>query len=601
MSVYVLSGANSDLTGGADFSKALVLTGATSTTISFSVATNTTETSYAWTPSGDPGTIGITGTYTVKVNITTGSNNGRLAISLSRVNSAGTAQSTSTATAEQTTSAGTLTFTLTSINLGTWASGDRLRVNYAFRNVSTMSTISLGVSTGSATTDTVDVPWTNAVTHDTSGALSGPGSTVAGTSSRLRAFATSGALSGPGSSIAGSAEQTIESGRWDISYWDAARWMGVQHGTSGALVGPGSSAAGTANRFRAFATSGALSGAGANITGTATKIPNHITSGALSGAGATVSGSAARTREHATTGVLSGAGSSVVGTAFHSALHATSGALTGAGSTVAGTANRTRVHATAGVLSGAGSAVTGDANRTRVHNTAGALSPVGSSVVGSAERNHYFDATGALVGPGSAVSGDALRYTQHDTTGDLIGPGSAVDGYAENINDINHFSSGALVGPGSAVTGEAVRTPGNVQPVVTADVGPGDEKQRKKAQKKRDEAFERERQEQERLRQQIKQAVEPVVEQAKPVVVSEGTKSIQVLSVDGSRLGIPVPPAFDPAEVAKIVAEVLEDARVQAEHVKRRQDAQRALEAAKAHVAQIIKRKRDDELLMLMD
>lgn len=295
----------------------------------------------------------------------------------------------------------------------------------------------------------------------------------------------SGSLVGPGSAVAGSAEQTIESGRWDISYWDAARWAGTQHETSGALIGAGSS-----------------------IVGAATKIPNHITTGALIGAGSLVVGASYRTRQHSSSGALSG---------------------------------------------------------------------VGSSVVGAADRNHYFSTEGSLVGPGAVITGDA-----------------------QNINDINHACTGVLVGPGSEVVGEAERTPAAVNPVI-ADIGPGDEKQRKKAQKKRDEAFEREKAEREGLRQQIKQAVTPVVAKAEPVVVSEGTKSVQVLSLDGSRLGIAVPPAFDPAEVAKIVGEVLEAARIEAQMVQRRQDAERALQAARVAMARIIKRKREDELLLLID
>jgi len=146
-----------------------------------------------------------------------------------------------------------------------------------------------------------------------------------------------------------------------------------------------------------------------------------------------------------------------------------------------------------------------------------------------------------------------------------------------------------------AATGE-VQPPQPVNPVI-ADIGPGDEKQRKKAQKKRDAAFEREKAEREGLRQQIKQAVDPVVEKAAPVVVSQGTKSVQVLSLDGSRIGINVPPAFDAAEVARLVAEVLESARVEARMVQKRQEAERA----RVELARIIKRRRDDELLLLLD
>lgn len=147
-----------------------------------------------------------------------------------------------------------------------------------------------------------------------------------------------------------------------------------------------------------------------------------------------------------------------------------------------------------------------------------------------------------------------------------------------------------------AATGE-VHPPQPVPNPVIADIGPGDEKQRKKAQKKRDEAFAKEKAERDGLRQQIKQAVDPVVEKAAPVVVSQGTKSVQVLSLDGSRIGINVPPAFDAAEVARLVAEVLESARVEARMVQQRQEA----ELARAELARIIKRRRDDELLLLMD
>jgi hypothetical protein len=139
------------------------------------------------------------------------------------------------------------------------------------------------------------------------------------------------------------------------------------------------------------------------------------------------------------------------------------------------------------------------------------------------------------------------------------------------------------------------------QPVVIADIGPGDEKQRRKAQKKRDEAFEREKLETRKLRQEIERVINPVVAKAEPVVVSEAKSSVQVLSVDGSRIGIDVPAAFDVAEVARMVAEVLQEAKIEAMRVQRRQDAERALAIARVTVARIIKRRRDDELLLLLD
>ena len=151
-----------------------------------------------------------------------------------------------------------------------------------------------------------------------------------------------------------------------------------------------------------------------------------------------------------------------------------------------------------------------------------------------------------------------------------------------------------------AATGEVTPNP-TPPPVITADIGPGDEKQRKKAQKKRDEYFEREKAEQRKLREEIERVINPVVAKAQPVVVSEAKKSVQVLSVDGSRIGIDVPADFDVAEVARIVSEVLEEAKIEAMRVKHRQEAERALAIARVNLARIIKRKQDDDLLLLLD
>lgn len=142
-------------------------------------------------------------------------------------------------------------------------------------------------------------------------------------------------------------------------------------------------------------------------------------------------------------------------------------------------------------------------------------------------------------------------------------------------------------------------TPKPPVPRVVPDVG--DERQRKKAQKKRDEAFERYAQEQRKLREMLEQAIDPVKAKAEPVVVSQGKKKVEVLSTDGSKVSINVPALFDPEDVALAVAHMLEAANIAAQHVKRKQDEAQALAIARATVARIIKRKRDDELLLLLD
>ena len=177
MSLYYLSNTNSSLGGGNDFNKELLLSGATTGTITVALAASATEESYGYTTES-PTNFAIPGNFSVRVNVTTANAQGRLSISLSRVNSSGTVQSTSSATGEQTTSAGVQTHTLNSVDLGTWASGDQLRVNYIFRNNNNM-TQSLAISTG-GTDDYVDVPWTAGLID-----LEGSASVSAATSASL--------------------------------------------------------------------------------------------------------------------------------------------------------------------------------------------------------------------------------------------------------------------------------------------------------------------------------------------------------------------------------------------------------------------------------
>jgi len=155
---YYLSNTNSDLSGGADFSKKLLPSTETANTINFSVAKTSTETSYAWTEPGVPGTSGMTGDYTVEVYITVGNANMTVAANIHRVNSSGVVQSSATAASAVTATAGLKTFNWSSQSLGTWAAGDRLRVDYIF-TVSGHQAQSLTIQTGTTDTEVV-TPWT---------------------------------------------------------------------------------------------------------------------------------------------------------------------------------------------------------------------------------------------------------------------------------------------------------------------------------------------------------------------------------------------------------------------------------------------------------
>lgn len=88
---------------------------------------------------------------------------------------------------------------------------------------------------------------------------------------------------------------------------------GTTHTTTGALTGPGSTVAGTAVRLALHTTTGALVGPGTAISGTAARLALHTTTGALVGPGAAVSGTATRLALHTTTGILVGQGASISG------------------------------------------------------------------------------------------------------------------------------------------------------------------------------------------------------------------------------------------------------------------------------------------------
>lgn len=157
---YYLSSLTSDLSGGADFNRKLVAAVESTSSITVPVASASTEDSYAFTEPGVPGTAGATGDYSVIVKISANNATGpTLAIAWARVNSSGVQQAISSFTTSQavTTSTQTLTFSATAVNLGTWASGDRLQVVYRFGNSSGGSR-SFTVETGS-TSAAVSTPF----------------------------------------------------------------------------------------------------------------------------------------------------------------------------------------------------------------------------------------------------------------------------------------------------------------------------------------------------------------------------------------------------------------------------------------------------------
>ena len=149
--IYYLSSTNSDLTGGIDFNKHLTSNIGTASTISpasDAKSVNGQEISRAYTQILHPGSAGtVTGNYTVTIDVTVANSNIFVSVRIHRINSTGTTQTSSTATAEQQiSSTGQKTFTLSSVNLGTFTSTDRLRVDYTIRN-SAMGSQSITIAT----------------------------------------------------------------------------------------------------------------------------------------------------------------------------------------------------------------------------------------------------------------------------------------------------------------------------------------------------------------------------------------------------------------------------------------------------------------------
>lgn len=169
---YFLKGASETCPGtGADFDRVLNKVSEGAGSINFSVANGATEDSFGTTPSGDPGTDGVTGDFSTEINVTTGDNNIQASVAWRRVNSSCVTQATSAFTSEQQCSAGVKTFSAVGVSLGTWVAGDRLVVIYRFRSTKAHGgAASITIETGTTDTETV-APWSPAQTLSDVGAI----------------------------------------------------------------------------------------------------------------------------------------------------------------------------------------------------------------------------------------------------------------------------------------------------------------------------------------------------------------------------------------------------------------------------------------------
>ncbi len=113
-------------------------------------------------------------------------------------------------------------------------------------------------------------------------------------------------------------------------------------------------------------------------------------------------------------------------------------------------------HATTGALAGAGGAIDGTAAHIAIHGTSGVLAGSGATVDGAAARTRAHPTSGVLAGSGGVVDGTARHNVPHPTTGVLAGAGGAVVGAADHIvPGGTHDTSGALAGGGAVIEGRA--------------------------------------------------------------------------------------------------------------------------------------------------
>ncbi len=152
-------------------------------------------------------------------------------------------------------------------------------------------------------------------------------------------------------------------------------------------------------------TTGALVSDAATVAGTAVHLTLHATTGALVAGSATVAGTAAH--QHVATGALVAQAATVAGTATHLTLHTSTGALVAGSATIAGAA--AAQFTTSGALVSDAAVVAGSSAHLTLHTTTGALSADSATISGAAEHSApgVHTATGALQAQSATMAGEA--------------------------------------------------------------------------------------------------------------------------------------------------------------------------------------------------
>lgn len=170
--------------------------GSISQTVSLAAAQSLYST-YA-TISGTPLAEATSGTYSITLNVTTGSNNVEYYLRFERRYNDGTTVATSGFTSPIVCSAGSRTITVTNLDLGTFDADTRFCVYVFFRNTSTMSSASIVYSV-SGTVSRVSTPLFGTLVATASGSSTSTGSAAATVLRDPITITASGASSSTGS------------------------------------------------------------------------------------------------------------------------------------------------------------------------------------------------------------------------------------------------------------------------------------------------------------------------------------------------------------------------------------------------------------------
>jgi len=163
MTTYTISNETAIGAGdlGDDFTKALVRNGAIAGIQVVTIAAGATETSYAYSRSGQPGVDGADGDFEVGVYVYNDATDQlKLSITIARVDSSGTEHDSTSPTDSRVLDAEDVVYVF---NVNTafaeWNAGDRFRVGFRFENIDAVNPHSIQLEFGNIARAYVVTPW----------------------------------------------------------------------------------------------------------------------------------------------------------------------------------------------------------------------------------------------------------------------------------------------------------------------------------------------------------------------------------------------------------------------------------------------------------